>query len=46
LLAEAFGPDKVLHQTLYRLRASRGQRVDPCLCYRPIALDLGQIVPA
>jgi hypothetical protein len=22
-----------------------GQRVDPCLCHRPVALDLGKIVP-
>jgi hypothetical protein len=35
----------VLQQPLYRLRASLGQRVDPCLCHRPVALDLGKIVP-
>jgi hypothetical protein len=37
--------ESVLQQLLYRLRASLGQRVDPCLCHRPVALDLGKIVP-
>jgi len=36
--------DNVLQQPLYRLRASLGQRVDPCLCHPPVALDLGKIV--
>jgi hypothetical protein len=37
--------DSVLQQPLYRLRAGLGQRVDPCLCHRPVALDLGKIIP-